>query len=104
MPTVTEARSGSRSERTRTPLSRRVACMRLVLRLLVLPLLLERLLAGETDLPRAVDLEDLYRDHLALLEDVRDFSDPFVRQLRDVDETVGAGEDLHEGTEVDDLP
>src|ERR1051326_8127156 len=99
MPTVTEARSGRRSDRTRTPFVRRVACMRLPLRLLLI-LVLERLLAGEPDLPRLVDLEDLHVDHVAFLEDVRDLAHALVRELRDVDQPVGPRKDLDEGAEV----
>src|SRR5688500_9763756 len=102
MPAVTEGRSASVSETTRTPFGRRVDCMRLLLHFLRTPSL-ERVLAGEPDLPRAIDLEDLYVDDVAFLEDVRDLTNTLVGQLRDVHEPVGAREDLDEGTEVDDL-
>src|SRR5216117_3102250 len=74
MPTVVEVRSGRGSDSTRTPLSSRVACMRLPLRLLLLRLL-ERFLAGQPDLSRLVHLEHLDRDDVALLERVRKVSD-----------------------------
>src|SRR5262249_5740639 len=104
MPTVTEGRSGNASERTRMPLASRSIRIALAVRLLVATLLLERLLPGQPDLARLVDLENLDGDDLALLDDVGDLADPFIRQLRDVDEPVGPGEDLDEGSEVDDLP
>src|SRR5581483_8198925 len=55
-------------------------------------------------LARPVDLEDLDADLVALLEDVAHALDALARDLRDVEEPVGAGHDLHEGAEVDDLP
>src|SRR6185369_5711987 len=102
MPAVTEARSARLSETTRTPFGRRVDCMRLLLRFLRAPSL-QRILAREPDLPRAIDLEDLDVDDVALLEDVGDLAHSLVGQLRDVHEAVGAGKDLDEGAEVDDL-
>src|SRR5262249_14935803 len=102
MPTVTEPRSGKSWERTRTPLARRVACIRLPLRLPA-GLLFETLLAREANLPRLVDLEDLYVDDVALRQHVGDLADPLVRELRDVHQPVGAGHDLDERSEVDDL-
>src|SRR6185436_14672733 len=102
MPAVTEGRSARLSDTTRTPLGRRVDCMRLLLRFLRAASL-HGVLAGEPDLPRAIDLEDLDVDDVALLEHVGHLAHALVRELRDVDEPVGAGEDLDEGTEVDDL-
>src|SRR5947207_3968096 len=102
MPTVVEVRSGRGSDSTRTPLASRVACMRLPLRLLLLRLL-ERFLAGQPDLSRLVHLEHLDRDDVALLEHVGDLAHALVGELRDVHQAVRAGEDLHEGPEVDDL-
>src|SRR5690242_14165207 len=98
MPTVTDVRSGRRSERTRTPLARRVASMRLRLRPL-LRVLLEGFLPGQADPSRLVDLEHLDVDDVAFLEDVRDLPDPFVGELRDVDEAVRPREYLDERAE-----
>src|SRR5262245_18504414 len=102
MPAVTDGRSARVSDTTRTPLGRRVDCMRLLLHFLRTPCL-QRVLPGEPDLPRPIHLEDLYVDDVALFEDVGDFSDTFIGKLRDVDQPVGAREDLDEGAEVDDL-
>ena len=68
------------------------------------PALLQRLLARQPDLARLVDLEDLDVDHVALFEDVGHLPHALVGELRDVHEAVGAGQDLDEGAEVDDLP
>src|SRR5574341_709256 len=57
----------------------------------------ERLLAGEADLAGAVDVDDLHHHLLALGEDVGDAPNLLVGELGDVDEAVGAREDLHEG-------
>src|ERR1700675_2696544 len=107
MPIVTEPRSGSSCDRTRTPLGRRVARMVMrgtaLLPGLVTLLWLERLLARESDLPRLVDLQHLHVDDVALLQHVGDFAHPLVCQLRDVHQAVRAGHDLDERTEVDDL-
>src|SRR6185295_7903937 len=103
MPTVTEGRSGSSSDTTRTPFGSRVARIELRVDFLLIAFL-EAVLARQADLTRLVDLEDLDRDHVALLEDVGDLAHALVGELRDVHQAVGAREDLHEGAEVDDLP
>ena len=63
----------------------------------------EGLLAGEADLAALVDLEDFHHHLVALVQHVAHLGDALGRELRDVHETVGAGEDLDEGTEVHDL-
>src|SRR5215831_7302793 len=103
MPTVTDERSASSSESTRMPFGSLVARMRLV-RGLLARCVAERLLAGEPDLARTVDLEHLHVDHVALADDVGHLADALVRELRDVHKPVGAGHDLDEGAEVDDAP
>src|SRR5215468_2212939 len=102
MPMVTDERSASSSESTRMPFGSLVARMRLV-RGLLARCVAERLLAGEPDLSRLVDLEHLHVDHVALTDDVGHLPHALVGELRDVDQAVGAGHDFHERAEVDDL-
>src|SRR2546425_5275450 len=99
MPTVIEGRSGTCSERRRTPFARRVWRIGLPVRLLLVSVL-HRLLPGEADLAGPVDLEDLDVDDVALLQDVGDPLHALVGELGDVHEAVRAREDLHEGAEV----
>src|SRR5205085_6856648 len=102
MPTVTEPRSGSSCESTRTPLARRVACIRLPMRLAARSLF-EAFLTRQANLPRLVDFEHLHVDDVAFAQNIGHLAHPLVRELRDVHEAVGAGHDLHERAEVDDL-
>src|SRR5690606_38480465 len=61
----------------------------------------ERLLAGQADLAVAIDVDDL-DDHLVpLVHHVGDLAGALLGQLADVDEAVGAGQDLDEGAELD---
>src|SRR5690606_33498923 len=57
----------------------------------------------EADLAAAVDGDDLHQHLVALIEDVGDLLDALVGDLADVDQPVGAREELHEGAEVGDL-
>ena len=61
-----------------------------------------RLLAAQADLAGAVDLEHLDLDLVALLQHVGDALHAAGSDLRDVQQAVGAGQDLDEGAEVDD--
>src|SRR3954471_5954692 len=67
-------------------------------------LLRQRFLAGEADLPAPVDGDDLDQHLVAFLEHVFDLLHPRTGEIGDVHETVGAGEDLHEGAELHDPP
>ncbi len=62
----------------------------------------EQLAPREPDLAVAVDAEHLDLDGVALLEHVLDPLDARVRHLRDVQQAVGAGQDLDERAEVRD--
>src|SRR5512136_2040051 len=61
------------------------------------------ILPAQADLPVRVDLDDLHGDLVALLDHVGHLGDTFRVELRDVNEPFGAGQDLHEGPEIDDL-
>src|SRR5574341_138007 len=80
------------------PLSRRKSSF-----LLYLFLVLKRFFARKADLALPVDLQDLHEDLVPFLELVRYFLDPLVGYLGDVEQPVGAGEDLHKSAEVHDL-
>ena len=56
----------------------------------------EGLAARQTDLAVTVDLDALHDDLVTLLEDVLDGADALLRDLGDVQETVGARDDLDE--------
>src|SRR5688572_19710453 len=101
MPTVTERRSDPASDRTRTPLSSRLARIPSARGTLWF---LEGFLAGEADLAGLVDLEHLHVDDVALADDVRHGAHPLVGELRDVHEPVRSGHDLDEGAEIDHAP
>src|SRR2546422_6436869 len=102
MPTVTEPRSGTSCESTRTPLESCVAGMWLAPRLPAF-VLFEGLLARQSNLPRLVHLEHLDVDHVALLDDVGHLADTLVGELGDVYEAVRARKNLDEGSEIDHL-
>src|SRR5438309_6711649 len=61
------------------------------------------LLHAELDLAAIVEAEDLDLDRVADVDDVGDLADALRRKLADVDEAVLGAEEVHEGTEVDDL-
>ena len=63
--------------------------------------LLEEGLAREPDLAGGVDADDLHQDLVAFLHLVADVLDAVVGHLRDVQQAVGPGQDLHEGAELD---
>src|SRR5690606_12290216 len=111
LPSVAWAGRGSGSPRppTRTTRTRIIGSIRLGLDLRLgggraVARLSQGLLARKPDLPLPVDREDLHQDLVALGEDVRDALDPLVGELGDVDQAVGAGEELHEGAELHDTP
>src|SRR3954469_4019132 len=61
----------------------------------------DRLAAGEANLAGgAVDADGLHQHLVAFLADVAHHVDALLVELADVDQAVGAGEDLHEGAEV----
>src|SRR5436190_17595059 len=63
----------------------------------------ERLAPRQPDLAVAVDLDAL-DDHLvALRQHVLDRADPLLRDLGDVEQAIGAGDDLDERPDLDDL-
>src|SRR5262245_9340498 len=95
MPTVTERRSEAASDTMRTPFPSRLA------RIPSVGTLSERFLPRQADLPGLVDLEHLHVDDVALADDVGHLPYPLRSELRDVHQPVGAGQDLHEGAEVD---
>src|SRR5216117_3651289 len=66
-------------------------------------LLAQRHLAGEPHLAVAVDLDDLDEDLVTLGQHVLDRANPVLGDLRDVQEPLGVGDDLHERAELDDL-
>src|SRR5690606_552151 len=57
----------------------------------------------QVDLAAIVDGVDLDAELVALLEEVFDALDPLFGDLADVQEAVGAGEEVDEGPEVGDL-
>src|SRR5688572_17543454 len=63
----------------------------------------ERVLARQADLAVAVDLDALDDDLVALVEHVLDGADALARDLADVEQAVGAGHDLDERADLDDL-
>src|SRR5213083_2312329 len=66
-------------------------------------LLAQRHLAGEPHLAVAVDLDDLDEDLVTLGQHVLDRANPVLGDLRDVQEPLGVGDDLHERAVLDDL-
>src|SRR5437016_13061423 len=66
-------------------------------------LLAQRHLAGEPHLAVAVDLDDLDEDLVPLGQHVLDRPDPTLGDLRDVQQPLRVGDDLHERAELDDL-
>ncbi len=64
---------------------------------------LQQRLAGQPDLALAVHVQDLDHHFIPFLEDVRDRLHPVMSQLRDMDQAVSVGDNLHEGAEVHDL-
>src|SRR5581483_4675025 len=65
--------------------------------------LFERLFAAELDLSLFVDVQDFHHHLVALAQHVADTPDALGRELRDMQQAVGAGENFHESAEVDDL-
>src|SRR3970040_739008 len=57
-------------------------------------------LARQADAPVAIDVDDHHRQLVAHLGDILDLLHPLTVKLRDMDQPVGAGEDLDEGAEV----
>src|SRR5262249_36615313 len=112
MPTATERTWGMASVTTRSPFGRislRQATRspgrlgrrdRQLFSLGHRRLILERNLAREPDLPVRVDLDHLDRDHVVLAQDVRHSPYARVRDLRDVEQPLGARHDLDERAEL----
>src|SRR5262245_895659 len=111
-PTTTERTCGIRSVRTRMPLGRtllRCASVTGCLspRLLELLAVGQRGLLAQGHLPRqshlavAVDLDDLDQDLVALGQDVDHRADAVLGDLRDVEQSLGVGDDLDEGPKLD---
>src|SRR5262245_51818159 len=60
-------------------------------------------LHAELDLAAVIHADDLDLDVVADLDDVAHGFHPMRRQLADMDEAVAAAEEVHEGTEINDL-
>src|ERR1044072_1577796 len=63
---------------------------------------LQQSLAAEPDLAGGIDVDDLHEDLLTLLQLIAYVLHAVIRDLRDVKQTIGAGHDLDERTEVSD--
>src|SRR2546427_582345 len=66
-------------------------------------LIAQRHLPAQSHFAIAVDLDDLDEHFVAFGQDVLDRADAVLRDLRDVQEPFGVGNDLDEGAELDDL-
>ena len=63
----------------------------------------ERLAARQTNLAVAIDLDALHDDFVALGENIFDGADALLRHFGDVEQAIGAGDDLDERPDLDDL-
>jgi hypothetical protein len=57
--------------------------------------------AGQLDLTLRVDIDDLHQHLIAFGQLALDVLDSVVGDLGNVDQAIGAGQDLHEGSKVD---
>ena len=62
-----------------------------------------RLAQGEPDFAAAINLEDLHRNLVALMQDVFDPANALIRDLRNMQEAVGPRKNLDEGAELNDF-